>query len=125
MCDPTVNSRFSSKIIDIIYQYPQFNRGYWAKLERHVRDLTKTSTVVHVVTGPLFLPQEAEDGTRWVKYQVIGDGDVAVPTHFFKVIYLESTRESFAYILPNESIVKTTVKKVEQVAGILFSDTPI
>jgi len=51
--------------------------------------------------SPLFLPEEAEDGTRWVKYQVIGNGDVAVPTHFFKVIYLESSGESLAYILPN------------------------
>jgi endonuclease G, mitochondrial len=114
---------------NICPQNPQFNRGYWAKLERFVRNLTKTSTIVHIVTGPLFLPQEAEDGTRWVKYQVIGNGDVAVPTHFFKVIYLESSKESFAYILPNEPIdrdtplesFKTTVKKVEQVAGIIFN----
>lgn len=77
---------------NICPQNPQFNRVYWAKLERHVRDLTKTSTVFHVVTGPLFLPKESEDGTRWVKYQVIGNGDVAVPTHFFKVIYLESSK---------------------------------
>jgi len=46
---------------NICPQNPQFNRGYWAKLEKFVRNLTKTSTVVHVVTGPLFLPQEAED----------------------------------------------------------------
>jgi len=94
-----------------------------------IRNLTKVSTVVYVVTGPLFLPQEAEDGTRWVKYQVIGDGNVAVPIHFFKLIYLESTRESLAFILPNKAIdrdvplenFRTTVKKVEQVAGIIFN----
>jgi endonuclease G, mitochondrial len=64
---------------------------------------------------------------------VIGNGDVAVPTHFFKVIYLEDTKEVLPYILPNELIdrdtplesFRATVKKVEQVAGILFSHTPI
>jgi endonuclease G len=116
---------------NICPQHPQFNRGYWAKLEKHVRNLTKISTVVHVVTGPLFLPQEAEDGTRWVKYQVIGENNVAVPTHFFKVIYLESSKESMAYILPNEPInsstpldnFKTSIKKVERVAGMIFNHT--
>jgi endonuclease G, mitochondrial len=28
-------------------QCPQFNRGYWKKLEKYVRDLTKSYTHVH------------------------------------------------------------------------------
>ncbi len=104
-------------------QNPKLNRGYWAKLEKHVRDLTKSYQTVEVFTGPLYLPKEEVDGSKWVKYRVIGENDVAVPTHFFKVLILESKgkRDTVAYILPNEPIAsntsldqfKTTVKKVE------------
>ena len=109
------------------------NRGYWAKLEKHVRDLTKDYQNVYVITGPLYLPNVEEGGRRYVKYQVIGPNDVAVPTHFFKVISLEkeSKIETRAYILPNEEIPNeipldnflTTVEKVEKAGGfILFAD---
>lgn len=44
----------------------------------------------------------------YCRYQVIGPNNVAVPTHFFKVIVgeLESSRdlEMEAYVLPNEPI---------------------
>lgn len=112
-------------------QNPNFNRGYWAKLEKHVRDLTNSYETVEVFTGSLYLPKEEEDGTRWVKYQVIGNNDVAVPTHFYKVIFLESSgnRDVLAYVLPNEPIAqntpldqfRTTAKKVEKASGVLFS----
>jgi DNA/RNA endonuclease G (NUC1) len=47
---------------------PDFNRGYWAKLEKHVRDLTH-SYEVEIFTGPLFIPEENEHGESWVKYR--------------------------------------------------------
>lgn len=112
-------------------QHPQFNRGYWAKLEKYVRDLTKDYERVQVVTGALYLPQEESDGKKYVKYEVIGKNNVAVPTHFFKVLFLEKPSgriETQAYILPNVPIAAnksltdfaTTLQKVEHVAGILF-----
>lgn len=111
---------------NICPQSAQFNREYWAKLEKYVRDLTNYYEVVEVFTGALYLPKEDADGKRWVTYQVIGDNDVAVPTHFFKVICLASYFES--YILPNEAIpsdtpldeFKTTLLKVEKASGIIF-----
>lgn len=134
---PAANHKSSSEgMEDTFYlsnmspQNPKLNRGYWAKLEKYVRDLTKSYQTVEVFTGPLYLPKEEADGHKWVKYQVIGENDVAVPTHFFKVLFLESKgkRDTVAYILPNEPIAsntsldqfKTTVKKVEKCAGILF-----
>jgi endonuclease G len=110
-------------------QVPQFNRGYWARLERHVRDLTKTYKALHVYTGPLYLPHEESDGKRYVKYQVIGKNNVAVPTHFFKVIFDSLDRSPIeAYILPNETISKdhpltafsATLEKIEAISGIVF-----
>ena len=110
-------------------QTPEFNRGYWAKLEKYVRDLTRNYETVEVFTGPLFI-SKVEDGKKWVTYQVIGDKDVAVPTHFYKVISLKKSDEKKleAYILPNEPIAmnmsldifKTTLQKVESAAGISF-----
>lgn len=112
-------------------QCPQFNRGYWAKLEKHVRDLSKDHVNVYVVTGPLYLPSVEADGKRYVKYQVIGPNDVAVPTHFFKMIMLEDwygRREMKAYVMPNQEIAantplenfKTSIEKVERAAGMIF-----
>lgn len=134
---PTANHRSQKKAMhDTFYmtnmcpQNPKFNSGYWAKFEKHVRDLTEYNQSVYVVTGPLYLPY-SEGIKRYVKYQVIGKNDVAVPTHFFKVITLESKqdkKECRAYILPNTEIpfdtpleqFRTTVQKVEKAAGIVL-----
>lgn len=111
-------------------QHPKLNRGAWSQLEKKVRDLTKQYDVIHIFTGPLYLPQDHPDGTRWVQYRVIGKSDIAVPTHFYKVLFLEKTNKITpeAYILPNEAIengkileqFKVTIDKVEKVSGIIF-----
>ncbi len=116
---------------NISSQEPQFNRGYWAKLEKHVRDLTKKYNTVEVFTGPLFIPQEDANGKRWVTYQVIGTNDIAVPTHYYKVLILNSdngTKKIEAYMLPNKEIdlhipinsFKITLEKIESCSGIKF-----
>ncbi len=135
---PAANHRSSPSLMadtffmtNMCPQCPQLNRGYWSKLEKHVRDLTKSYSHVYVVTGPLYLPYNETDGKRYVRYQVIGKNDVAVPTHFFKIITLEDKnghKETQAYILPNEAIpshayldsFQTTVEKVEKLAGLVF-----
>ena len=117
-------------LTNICPQCPQFNRHYWAKLEKHVRDLTAIHTDVYVITGPLYLPYQ-EGKRRFVKYQVIGSNDVAVPSHFFKVIMLNNEKgekQVRAYILPNTVIApstpldhfRTTAQKVEKAAGLLL-----
>jgi endonuclease G len=115
---------------NICPQCPQLTEGYWPKFEQYVRDLTKDYAHVYVVTGPLYLPYQ-EKGGRFVKYRVIGPNDVAVPSHFFKVLILEDKqgkKERIAYILPNYEIpldtpfeaFKTTVQSVEKAAGMIF-----
>lgn len=112
-------------------QHPHFNRGYWAVLEKHVRDLTKQYKTVEVYTGPLYLPREDANGKRWVIYQVIGKNDVAVPTHYYKVLALsdaQGKKKIEAYILPNQEISSktplssflTTLEKIESIAGTKF-----
>lgn len=117
---------------NIAPQAPTFNRGYWKKLENHVRELTKTYRVVHAFSGPLYLSNKARDGKRYVKYQVIGKNNVAVPTHFFMLIFVEQNSDKMlakAYILPNKTIdPKTPLKKfaasvdeIEKASGTLFT----
>lgn len=110
-----------------------FNRDAWNRLERYVRKLTKTNPNVYVCTGPLYLPKKESDGKTYVKYQVIGTNNVAVPTHFYKVIVVdtpEKTLELEAYVMPNQVIADDTPlevfrvppESVERAAGLLFFD---
>lgn len=44
---------------------------------------------------------------KYIIYEVIGDNNVAVPTHFFKIILCEVKEDMYdmeAYIIPNEPI---------------------
>lgn len=112
-------------------QTPQLNRGYWRELESHVRNLTKEYAILHVYSGPLYLPYKAKNGKKYVKYQVIGESQVAVPTHYFKAVFaqkLGGLKFLEAYIVPNRAIAANTplkkytvtLGKVEQSAGIAF-----
>lgn len=133
---PAADAKYSNEAMQDTFdlsnvspQCPKFNRGYWAKLEKHVRDLTdQYPKGLDVFTGPLYRSHE-ESGKRYVKYQVIGENEVAVPTHYFKVIFNSEGHSVIrAYILPNEDIpddrpldeFETTVETIEKVAGIAF-----
>ena len=66
----------------------------------------------HIITGPLYLPKLEENGKKYVKYQVIGENNVAVPTHFFKVALFEVSPGKYeleSYILPN-TVIEDTVE---------------
>lgn len=127
-----------------------FNRDKWNELEivraracaaararpdagrQYVRSLVSSYRRVHVCTGPLFLPARGPDGRMYVRYEVIGeDGAVSVPTHFFKVLALESADGRIvteSYVLPNASIdaarpladFRVPLRTVERAAGLVF-----
>jgi len=110
-----------------------FNRDKWENLERYVRKMTKLYRNVYVCTGPLYLPQMENDGKMYVKYQVIGQNNVSVPTHFFKVVVGETDSKDLemeAFVLPNQVIPDNTPldnfrvppDSVERAAGLLFFD---
>lgn len=108
-----------------------FNRDYWAHVENFCRQLTKSFQDVYVFTGPLYLPHKEADGKFYVKYQVIGNPpNVAVPTHFFKVILTHKNGQysTAAFVLPNAPISDSTpleafrvpIDAVERGAGLTF-----
>ncbi|GAA5812788.1 hypothetical protein MFLAVUS_006246 [Mucor flavus] len=132
-----------------------FNRQYWAYLEAFCRDMTKNYTDVFVYSGPLFLPQlvtsnglanatieftkegvikttKSNQSKYRIEYNVIGDTspNVAVPTHFFKVLLLVKDNQYTmgAFVLPNQVIANQTplsqfqvdLQAVEKASGLLF-----
>lgn len=98
-----------------------FNRDYWSHFEFFVRDLTKKYDSVRVMTGPLYLPKKFPDGKFRVVYEVIGNPpNIAVPTHFFKLIVGETKQNPkllnvAAFVLPNDVISNETPLREFQV----------
>ncbi|CAI7638019.1 unnamed protein product [Penicillium glandicola] len=142
--DTTIPAMFRAKLSDYFrsgydrgHQVGEgFNRDYWAHFETFCRDLTKRYPSVRVVTGPLYLPHRDPDGKWRVNYEVIGNPpNVAVPTHFYKVIYAEDGTNSptskvalGAFVLPNARIAndkrltdfEVPLEAVERASGLEF-----
>ncbi|KAL7934793.1 hypothetical protein V8C35DRAFT_299800 [Trichoderma chlorosporum] len=114
-----------------------FNRDYWAHFEDFCRRLTQRYPSVRIVTGPLYLPKKDPIDNKWyVKYEMIGSPpSVAVPTHFYKVIFAEDGRAGGnvaigAFVLPNAPIdnakpitdFEVPVEAVERASGLEFAN---
>ena len=72
-----------------VSQYGALNQKIWQELEKHVREQAKAKGTVYVITGPLFYSEaeeDAETATGYIPYTKIGKDQVAVPTHFFKIV---------------------------------------
>ncbi|OBT68168.1 hypothetical protein VE03_02323 [Pseudogymnoascus sp. 23342-1-I1] len=112
-----------------------FNRDYWAHFEDFCRRLTTRYPSVRIVTGPLYLPKRDADGKWRVSYEVIGNPpNIAVPTHFYKVIFAEDGKVGGqvaigAFVLPNARIpndkplseFEVPVEAVERASGLEFA----
>ncbi|KAL2255731.1 hypothetical protein VTK26DRAFT_2800 [Humicola hyalothermophila] len=120
-----------------------FNRDYWAHFEDFCRRLTHKYPSVRIVTGPLYLPRRDPADNKWyVKYEVIGNPpNVAVPTHFYKVIFAEEEPGAApggsgsgkvalgAFVLPNAVIpndkplsdFEVPLDAVERASGLEFA----
>ncbi|KNG89907.1 nuclease [Aspergillus nomiae NRRL 13137] len=164
---PAQDARWDQKALDETFKMsnmcPQvgkgFNSGYWLRLEEFCRNLTTKYPSVRIVTGPLYLPRKDDNGKWRVSYEVIGSSEVAgaedislrennnfapnvaVPTHFFKIVYGEeepqdedgnesSTGEVAlgAFVLPNAPIdtskkladFEVDVAHIERASGLEF-----
>ena len=131
---PARDFQFSESAMSDTFSYanvcPQaalMNAQIWQRLEEHIRRLLDQFEVLDVFTGPLFLPHE-ENGKKYIKYEVIGEGNVAVPTHLFKVVFKTKAHDPEAYIIPNTNEVKSnhfaefsaTLVEIERYSGIEF-----
>ncbi|KAJ9613960.1 nuclease [Cladophialophora chaetospira] len=144
---PAADAKWSQPAMDSTFvlsnMCPQvgegFNRDYWAHFEEFCRGLVKKFPSVRVVTGPLYLPKKDEHDGKWrVSYEVIGNPpNVAVPTHFYKIIFAEEAlHHPFgsvalgAFVLPNTEIpsskslrdFEVPLEAVERASGLMFAD---
>ncbi len=102
-----------------------FNRGIWRSLESAIRGWVSQRGTLTVITGPAFVPANGE-----VSYRVIGDGNVAVPTHFFKIVVDGNDADhvqALAFLLPNERTVDSdigdflvSIDSIEKLTGLNF-----
>ncbi|KAL4878929.1 hypothetical protein BJY04DRAFT_194931 [Aspergillus karnatakaensis] len=142
---PAADAKWSQEAMDGTFSLanmcPQvgegFNRDYWAHFEDFCRNLTKKYPSVRIVTGPLYLPHRDADGKWRVNYEVIGTPpNVAVPTHFYKVVYAEEGPGSAAgkvalgaFVLPNAKIpndkrlaeFEVPIEALERASGLEFA----
>jgi len=115
---------------NIAPQNREMNSGQWNDLEQYLRFKTREYKTIEIFSGTAFIPKVCADGKKRVIYEVIGDNDVAVPTHFYKVclFHCRGSAVEKAYLIPNQSLpskksfhhYETALGKVEKATGLLF-----
>lgn len=120
-------------------QHPKLNQELWRALEERTRKWVESRGSAYELTGGFFY-DPAEDNPRTrdgkVTHDVIGDNQVAVPTHYYKIIVAKapSTKqwESIAFVAENRAYSKpkrqpydfrpllTSIDWIEDKTGIDF-----
>lgn len=96
------------------------NRGLWSELESQIRQWVSRRGELFIFTGPVF-------ETPLQKVPRIGPNGVAVPTHFYKIVFDPVRVETIAFVIPNASQQGrrleefiTSVRDIEQRTGLDF-----
>jgi endonuclease G len=103
-----------------------FNRHIWRYLEAACMDWCEARGTLTIITGPIFNISD-----NHVSYNVVGKNQVAVPTHFYKIVVdnNDSTKPSaLAFVLPNEALTGekdfskylVSIDEIEQKTGLDF-----
>ncbi|XP_071961428.1 nuclease EXOG, mitochondrial-like [Antedon mediterranea] len=135
---PAADSKYSQIAMDetfllsnIVPQDINNNQHFWNRFEIYCRSLTQTFHDVRVISGPLFIPTVEENGKLFIKYEVIGVNQVAVPTHLYKIVVIENTFDKMvavgAFIVPNQPITgsdlanyQVSLDDLEKKSGLKF-----
>jgi endonuclease G len=102
-----------------------FNQKIWRNLETAVRGWVEQRGSLTIITGPIFMVQGGH-----VSYQVIGTKQVAVPTHFYKIVVDANNMnniEALAFIMPNRDLgdsdyseFLSSIDQIEEATGLDF-----
>uniref|UniRef100_A0A0N4ZF44 Endonuclease n=1 Tax=Parastrongyloides trichosuri TaxID=131310 RepID=A0A0N4ZF44_PARTI len=107
-----------------------FNQGIWTELENKIRNVIQSEIYksAHILTGPLFVPKEIKYENKTIfmmEYEMLRR-NVAVPTHFFKVVIFTDKSNKISYmsfVMPNAIINGTiesyyrNISDIEKLAG--------
>jgi endonuclease G, mitochondrial len=114
-------------------QASQLNQQKWRMLEDRIQKLAARRGELWVITGPVF---EDEDGDGVIDYYVIGKDEVAVPTHYFKIVLAHNEHDSskwdaMCFLMPNKKVTAdfdsflVSIDEVEKLTGYdFFPDMP-
>ncbi|MEM6723226.1 MAG: DNA/RNA non-specific endonuclease [Bacteroidota bacterium] len=116
---PDAMSR-SFLLSNISPQDRSFNRGIWRELEEQVRDWTRASKHLFIITGPVL----EDNPTNWIGRK----NKIAVPQQFYKVLldYQEPELKAIGFLLPNEKSnlsldqFAVPVDEIEKATGLDF-----
>lgn len=97
---------------------PGMNRGIWSDIESTIRKWVASRRELFIYTGPIY---DTLTPSR------IGPNQVAVPTHFYKVVFDPVRVDTIAFVVPNapqpnrriEEFI-TSVRDIETRTGLNF-----
>jgi len=102
-----------------------FNRQIWEELESAVRGWVEQRGTLTVIVGPVFRVEGSQ-----VAYRVVGQNNVAVPTHFYKIVVDANDPnnvEALAFLMPNINLsghhyseYLISIDEIESATGLNF-----
>lgn len=106
----TVDARLKKETFYLSNMAPQtaaLNQKIWADLEETVRQWAQADGEVWTYTGNMFFdPQEENAATAdgIIPYETIGPGEVAVPTHCYKIVLARSGQSwrAIGFVMANQ-----------------------
>lgn len=110
-------------------QTKALNNGPWKSLEARVRRWVEEGNFARVFSGPI-LKGEREK----ITYSLLGDREVAVPSHYFKIVlyYTKRRWRRACYIFPNskekmtynheDPKYKSSLEEIQKCASLLLED---
>ncbi|KAJ9465138.1 Nuclease C1 [Diplonema papillatum] len=113
---------------NVVPQDSACNTGGWFHVESLARKVAKKHAESWILTGPMWLPEyNAVSRVKTVSYTVVGDHNIAVPSHLYKVILSRNAKGAIslgAFIVPNAPCdepplaYKVTLADVEAATGL-------
>ncbi|XP_017075084.1 endonuclease G, mitochondrial isoform X2 [Drosophila eugracilis] len=110
-----------------------FKRRIWNDLEKYVSSKTKEYGSVYCYTGPIYTPSCHENGKWSMKYEVFDWIPMPVPSHYFKVLIVESKIPNLypfmeCFIIENSRTVggklsnhRAKIDEIERFTGLQFN----
>ncbi len=107
-------------MINIVPQHPKLNRQAWRSLENDVRRWTVRHGRLVVMTGPVY-----KNPPRMHK-------NMAIPSHFYKLIYSWEKNRCIGFIFPNREVLAKnrwryarSAARLEEETGLRFFTSPL
>lgn len=123
--EAVINANYMSAIAP---QTRELNQRTWASIEKYGRNLVERYGKVYIFAGSAFI--NASDGPVTVTF--IGNSQIAVPTHFFRihVVEMEHGIHINSFLVPNTSNLRddisyyrTSIKEIERHTGLVFFES--